>query len=315
MSEHTIVVTGANGCIGSWVLKLASERGHRIIATDIADRPTRPRLLLDDATLDGIEWQAVDISDTEAVRSLIVGRGVTGVVHLAGLQVPFCKADPVAGAKVNVVGTANVMEAVRAAGIKRFSSASSVAAHGSAAEGNPYLGSLYGAYKAAGEEMARVYWQDWQVPSVVIRPGVVYGIGRDQGMTSASTKAILAATIGRPYTIPYGGDAAFLYAAEVAGAFLKVAEHDREGAHVFDLSGQCRPVTDVARLIKREIPDADIRVEGEQLPFPPDISDDPILEYLGDYGQTTLEAGISETIARFRALRGSNTLDLGQLDR
>ncbi|MHA1158561.1 MAG: NAD-dependent epimerase/dehydratase family protein, partial [Alphaproteobacteria bacterium] len=218
------------------------------------------------------------------------------------------------GARVNVVGTANVMEAARAAGINRFSIASSIAALGVASDDNAYLGTLYGAYKAATEEMARVYWQDWQVPSVILRPGVVYGIGRDQGMTSAPTKAMLAAALGRSYTIPFGGNAAFLFAGEVAGAFLKAVENDAEGCHIFDLNGECRAVQDVVDLIKAELPDADVKVEGDELPFPPDITDAPLRAFLGDYGQTGLEDGVRQTIAGFQRLAGRDILNLAQLD-
>lgn len=303
MNERsTILVTGANGCIGSWVLKLCLQRGHDVVAVDLVDKPDRPRLLLDDEALARIAWHAVDITDSESTMSAVVNSKATGVIHLAGLQVPFCKSDPALGARVNVVGTANVMEAVRQTGIKRFAIASSVAALGSARESNAYLGTLYGAYKAATEEMARVYWQDWQVPSVVIRPGVVYGVGRDQGMTSAPTKAILAAAAGRSYRIPFSGRVAFLYAGEVASAFLKSVEHDREGAHAYDLNGECRPMTDLVELIKREQPDADIEIEGPELPFPPDLSDEPLRQYLGEYDRVNLETGVHQTYAMFRHL-------------
>ncbi len=316
MSETpSVLVTGANGCIGSWVLKRATDRDWRVIALDLAETPTRPRLLLDDDKLAAVEWLKCDITDTATVGRAIVDTGVGAVIHLGALQVPFCKADPVAGARVNVVGTANVMEAVRAAGIKRFSFASSIAALGGADEDNPYLGTLYGAYKAANEEMAAIYWQDWQVPSIVIRPGVVYGLGRDQGMTSAPTKAVLAAVAGRSYTIPFGGEAAFLYAGEVAGAFLKAVETDITGCHIFDLNGECRAVADFVRLVEQEVPDAELKVEGDELPFPPNISDAPIQAFLGDYGQTRLEDGVRQTVAGFRRLAGSDIVDMTQLDR
>ena len=43
------------------------------------------------------------------------------------------------------------------------------------------LSTLYGAHKVCGEQMAAVYWQDWGVPSIGIRPAIIYGPGRDQG--------------------------------------------------------------------------------------------------------------------------------------
>ena len=80
--------------------------------------------------------------------------GVRAIVHLAALQVPFCKADPVAGAQANVVGTVNVLEAAREHGIRRVAYASSIAAHGvDASKG--WLATLYGAYKHCNEQTAR----------------------------------------------------------------------------------------------------------------------------------------------------------------
>ena len=92
---------------------------------------------------------------------------------------PSAARDPVAGARVNVVGTVAVFEAARRHRVRRLAYASSIAAHGAPAE-SPYAPTLYGAYKACDEAIARTYWQDWAVPSIGLRPGIVYGVGRDQ---------------------------------------------------------------------------------------------------------------------------------------
>jgi len=84
------------------------------VALDVAPSPTRPKLLLSDDELAAIPWVQADIADTNAVNAVFKAHKIDSVVHLGALQVPFCKADPVAGARVNVVGTANIMEAVRA---------------------------------------------------------------------------------------------------------------------------------------------------------------------------------------------------------
>ena len=54
------------------------------------------------------------------------------------------------------------------------------------------------------------------MPSVGLRPHTVYGVGRDQGLTSAPTTAMLAAAAGVPYTIPYGGASQLQLARDVA---------------------------------------------------------------------------------------------------
>ena len=62
----------------------------------------------------GITLVAGDITDEEALGRALDEHEITRVVHLAALQVPFCRADPAAGARVNVLGTVAVFEAVKA---------------------------------------------------------------------------------------------------------------------------------------------------------------------------------------------------------
>ena len=114
------------------------------------------------------------------------------VIHPAALQVPFCKADPVGSTQINVMGSINILEVARQQSISRLSYASSIAAP--AMTSDDALSTLYGAHKVCGEQMAAVYWQDWGVPSIGIRPGIIYGPGRDQGMSAAPTIAMLAAS-------------------------------------------------------------------------------------------------------------------------
>jgi nucleoside-diphosphate-sugar epimerase len=220
---------------------------------------------------------------------------------LAALQVPFCKADPVAGARTNVVGTVNVLEAARHHGLKRVAYASSIAAHSFFA-GAPWLATLYGAYKLCDEMIARTYAEDWDVPSVGIRPGVVYGVARDQGLTSKTTIAILAAAAERPYTVPFSGAVSALHAGEVASAFIQAVSEERDGAHVFDLNGRETTVEAWLEIIRGLAPGAQLQIAGEPLPFPADLSDEPIRQYLGDYGPMPLEEGIEETLAAFKRL-------------
>ena len=77
---------------------------------------------------------------------------------------------------------------------------------------------LYGAYKLCNENIAHVYHQDWGVPSIGFRPGIAYGVGRDQGMTSKTTVAILAAASNQSYIIPFSGPISALHVREVASA-------------------------------------------------------------------------------------------------
>lgn len=296
-----VLVTGAGGCIGSWAMTILSHAGVPVVAMDLVEDRRRPALLLDDERLGAISWHSGDIGDSAAVLATVDAVRPCAIIHLAALQVPFCKADPIAGARVNVVGTVNVLEDARKLGIRRVSYASSIAAHG-AMEGHGTLPTLYGAYKHCNEQTAIVYAQDWGVGSVGLRPGVVYGVGRDQGLTSKTTVAVLAAAVGVPYTVPFRGPVSWLHAGEVASAFIRAVSRDLTGAPVFDINGVATTVEESMAILRQVAPQASIDIAGEALPFPMALSDAPVRQHLGNYGQVPLAEGIAATHAAFKTL-------------
>src|SRR5256886_10963136 len=232
-----VLVTGAGGCIGSWVLALLVRAGVPACALDLSEDKRRPRLLIAESDLQKIAWRTGDISESKTVVQVFEAVSPCAVIHLAALQVPFCKADPVAGAKVNVVGTVNVFEAARRLGIGRIAYASSIAAYGAMDDGHGAMHTLYGAYKYCDEQIAKVYSEDWSVASVGIRPGVVYGVGRDQGLTSKTTFAILAAAAGKPSQVPFSGRGSGVYAGEGGAAVLPACSPDGHGAPLLPMDG------------------------------------------------------------------------------
>src|SRR3712207_3992833 len=108
-SEH-FLVTGALGCIGAWTVKRLLDDGVAVTTYDLPGEPRRLRLIMDEDALAGVHFVAGDITDAEAFERTVVDNGITHIVHLAAFQVPFVRADPVQGARVNVVGTAIVLE-------------------------------------------------------------------------------------------------------------------------------------------------------------------------------------------------------------
>jgi len=307
--DGPVLVTGAGGCIGSWTIALLQHAGIPVHALDLRMDKRRPGLLMDDAALDDVVWHAVDIVDTQAVNALVKDSGARAIIHLAALQVPFCRANPVAGALVNVVGTVNIFEAAKASGITRLTYASSVAAYG-ALENSGAMATLYGAYKYCNEQTAKVYSEENDLHSVGIRPGVVYGVGRDQGMTSKTTVAILAAAAAESYTVPFSGKASWLFAGEAASAFVRAVAKPHTGAPVFDLNGEYVSVEDGMSMLKSLVPSASIEVTGDPLAFPMDNSDDPLREFIGDYGRMPLERGIQTTYESFQRLIQSGKINV-----
>ena len=307
-TQHTYLVTGAMGCIGSWVLHHLVRRGDRVVSLDLGDDRHRLDLLLPREDQASIEFTQGDLRDTDGLKNLCERWAVTRIIHLAALQVPFCKADPVLGAQVNVVGTVNVFEAARAMRIPHIAYASSVAVFGP-----PHLydasilndshlpdpHTLYGVYKVANEGTAKIYWNDHGISSATVRPYTVYGVGRDQGLTSEPTRAMLAAAKGETYEIGFSGAMQFQWASDIARYFIACADTPYEGAGAFNIGSPTSTVADVLRIIKEVRPDAKVSGVENTLPFPAGMDGSRLKAYLPDFKETPLEQGIKETIEHF----------------
>ncbi len=322
MSEPYFV-TGALGCIGAWVVKTLVDRGDVPVVFDLSDDQRRLRQVMDEDALARVRFLRGDITDAGAVADAIRESEARRVIHLAGLQVPFCKADPSLGARVNVVGTVNIFEASKNAGVERVVYASSAAVYGppeddaapdEAAACEP--ATHYGVYKRANEGNARIYRQDDGLSSVGLRPLTVYGVGRDQGLTSGPTRAMKAAVVGRPFTIPFSGATDFNYVADTAAAFVECAARAPDGAHVFNLHGDSVEIERIVATIDALAEDDAkglVRFEGPPLPIPPELDGKAIHTAVRDLPETPLEEGIRETMERFRALRADGRLDTSDL--
>ena len=301
------------------------DEGVKVVAADLASDPVRPRLLLSDTELARITLVQSNITEIAAVRELVEVHGITHIIHLAGLQVPACKANPTLGAQVNVVGTVNILEAARQSQgqVQGIAYASSVAAFGPtdiypdapvADEAPLQPATLYGVYKMANEHTARLYWQDWQIGSVGLRPYIVYGVGRDLGLTSAIAKAALAAAAKRPYEIKFDGLVALQYAHDVARIFIEAARTAHQGAAICNLRNDVVQVSDFVAMLKSEAPDAQISYTANQpLPFPADLDDSGLRRILGTVPHTPLKTAIPQMLDQFGALLAENRIDLEQL--
>lgn len=311
MPHERFLVTGALGCIGAWVVRNLIREGVPTAIFDLASAPHRLRLIMAEDELARVQMLAGDIADLAAVERALRETGATHVIHLAALQVPFCKADPVLGAQVNVVGTVNVFEAARRVGLQRVVYASSVAVYGIGAEyPEGPLGhdaplrprTHYGVYKQANEGTARIYWRDNGISSIGLRPYVVYGPGRDQGLTSSPTTAMLAAALGQPYAIPFGGRFDLQFADDVARAFIRAARVPFAGADVLNLRGSVVHVREIVAAIESVVPAARGLLSFSETPldFPEEMDETPLLDLLGLLPRTPLDAGIATTISTFQ---------------
>jgi nucleoside-diphosphate-sugar epimerase len=320
MTTERFLVTGALGCIGAWVVRNLVQSGIPTTLLDVGGSDHRLRMLLDDEQIAQVQMIQGDITDLPTVERAIATAEATHIVHLAALQVPFCKDDPTAGAMVNVVGTVNMFEAARRAGINRLVYASSVAVYGQSDDyGKGPLSddaplkprTHYGVYKQANEGTARVYWLDNGISSIGLRPYTVYGPGRDQGLTSGPTKAMAAAAFGRPYHIPFSGRQGLQLADDAAQLFIQAARAPFAGAAVFNLRGSVATMEEIVAAIEAAAPEAagQITFAGPPLPFPEELDDAGLRAALGDPPHTPLTAGVAQTIATFRQALAEGRID------
>ncbi len=309
--KQRFLVTGATGCIGAWTVRNLVQQGVYTCALVRSGSLHRLKLIMSEKELSGVEFVGGDITDLEAIEIILKGHKITHIIHLAAMQFPFCKADPSLGAAVNVGGTVNVFEAAARCGIRSLVYASSTAVYGTTDEypDGPLFHdaplrprSHYGVYKQANEGTARVYWMDSGISSIGIRPYVVYGPGRDQGMTSTPTKAMLAAAMGKPYRISYGGRFGFQYAGDTARAYINAARVDFKGAEVFNLGGETVCMQAVIDAIEVAEPSSkgNITYDDIPLPFPAEIDNAPLVRILGSLHVTPLGEGVAESIRIFK---------------
>jgi nucleoside-diphosphate-sugar epimerase len=321
------LITGAKGFIGAWIVKELVERGDRPLLFDIDTGWRRLEALLTADQLAGLSFAPGDVTKLADLNRAVAENGITHVLHLAGLQVPGCAADPIRGAMINVVGTLNVFEVARRRHdlVRRIVYASSAAVFGpeeyygagKVPEGAPLFPSThYGVFKQCNEANARVYFQNDGISSAGIRPWAVYGVGRDQGLTSGPTKALKASVLERPYTIGFTGAVDLQYVRDTARIFIRCADLAPPGAQVYTPRGSVVRVEEFIAALEQILPQARglIKAEGEALPIAANLDDSALQRDLGDLPHTSLEEGIRETAAIFQRLAAEHRLDTHDLE-
>src|SRR5262245_63317970 len=131
-----VLITGGYGLRGHVITKNLLAKGSQVWVYDLKEAPRRLRPIMTDADVRRVAFVQGDVSNQSGLQEAISKHAISRVIHLAGLQVPTCRANPILGATVNVVGTLCVFEAVRLAGdqVKRLVYASTAAVFGPRSE-------------------------------------------------------------------------------------------------------------------------------------------------------------------------------------
>lgn len=322
-----VLLTGGYGFIGAWIVKNLLEHGHQVAIYDLKEDTHRLDVILSADQIKQIRFVQGDVTDLANLRKAIEQQQTSHIIHLAGLQVPVCRADPILGAKVNVIGTLAVFEAVRQAQgqVKRLVYASSAAVFGPPESYtkvpipddvllNP--ATHYGIFKCCNEGNARVYFLDHGISSVGLRPWTVYGVGRDFGMTSEPTKAIKCLALGRKYHITYGGKQDMQYVDDVARTFIRGLEAPYQGARSYNLRGHVVDLSVLHQAMCEVEPRAkELITYGEkQITIAFDLDDSALQRDLGPIPKTPLAEGIRRTLEHFRKLHAEGRLDTKDID-
>jgi UDP-glucuronate 4-epimerase len=321
------LVTGALGALGAWTIRHLLDQGAGVVAHDIATSRDRLRLFIDDDELTRVVFISGDVADVDALERIVAEQRVTRIVHMAALQVPFVRADPVLGATVNVVGTTAVLEAARRNGdqVQGIAYASSGSVY-SADDANPRAPlrldtpirppNLYGVFKQANEGTARIYWEGNGLASIGLRPcGIVYGPGRDQGNSSPPSKAMLAAAVGADYYIPWDGQIIFSHASDVASAFVQAAQAVPAGAQVFNLGGSASSVRDLVDAVEEAEPAmrGRIAIGDAAMIGPVEVDETALGVAVGPVSWRPIGEGVRDTIGTLRTAMKRGTLDADEV--
>jgi UDP-glucose 4-epimerase len=292
-----VLLTGGSGFIGAWIIRRFIARNWDVRVLDVKDDRRVLREVVGPAA-DSLDWRVGDIASGETVDAAAAGCDL--IVHLAAVLTPSCQADPVRGAQINLIGTLNAFLAAKRHGLKGVLYMSSAGVFGPDDGDTPFPLTHYGAFKLAGEGSARAFWAEDHLPSIGFRPLVVYGPGREVGLTAGPALACRAAARGEPYVIPFTGATDFLYVDDIAAAFEAAALATLSGARVFNVLGEIATVDALIAEIRRVVPDARLSAAGPLLPITAHIAADDLATVLPGLPRTSLAAGIAATIAHFR---------------
>ncbi|RDZ35832.1 UDP-glucose 4-epimerase [Haloferax sp. Atlit-47N] len=318
MSSSTVMVTGGTGFIGSYVASDLVAAGHDVVAYD---RSTDPRILDRLGVADDVTIRRGDVTDPTDVFRAVRETGATHIVHLAALLTTTARENPRTALDVNVQGTNNVFEAARALPeqVERVAWASSAAVYAPPANYGGdfvtesdlvYPDTLYGATKEYNEHQARVYYEDFGVSHVALRPTVAYGPYRETGGSAFLANIVEKPALGEPFSVDYGDQVIdWQHVRDIAQAFSKAtfAPEDDLTQRVYNVRGELATIREAAETVRRLLPDADLTVSDEgELPWTQELDMTQAQADLGYDPEYDLEAGFRDYV---NVLRKENGLE------
>ena len=284
-----VIIFGGCGFLGSWIVRAFLKKGYSVSIFDLKIKKELVSLVVGE-DINKIKFINGDITNYDQVQEAT--NNMDHVINLAGLMTPDCSSNPILGAKVNLLGSINVFEALKKNNIKFLVYASSAGVFGLKDHYYPFPETHYGAYKLAVEGVARAYFNESRISSIGIRPYVIYGPGREVGVTLACK----AAKQGDSYTVNFSGNAGFVYVQDVADLVEMSIAQIPLGALTININGITTDVSHFINLIKKNIPLASIGIKGNPLSVVDEIRGNEPSNIFKKFKYTSLEDGIKRTI-------------------
>lgn len=317
MTIPRVLVTGGYGCIGSETTKwLLRNSDAQVVVASRTINEERSTKVFHDVDRSRIVFEKLDVVHQDRLETLLNKHEISHVVHMAALQTPDCNAHRDLGLQINLAGTQNLVEAMKSCGrkIQRFVYASSIAVYGPRAsyemdrvpmlaEPNPV--NVYGAWKLAGESIAKFFCQDTGTPTVTVRPGVLFGPGRDAGLTSSPTTAMKSVAMQIPYEIPFCSKQDYLYAPDVGGAIGNTVVEPFDGYAAYTLPShtvETQQVIDAIQKAAGELGLSDgcqITVGTDEVPFICDLDFAPFMKAFPKAPHTDLNLAVKQSLQVF----------------
>ncbi len=292
-----ILVIGGAGFIGSRTALMLRALGLRPKIFDLARSLDRADLPADCLQVAG------DVTDPASV--LAAAQGCKGIVHLAGIMTLDCAKDPTRAVTLNVQGSLNVFDAARRLALP-VAYLSTAGVYGPSDPVHPQPMSIYGVTKLAMEGIARVYAGDHGLPSLGLRPYIVYGPGESSGVAAGPSIALRASVRREPAVIRFSGRSGFVHCDDVArilaGAMTAAVVGKMTGASVLTMAGDTRDMGDFLSILLQRTGWDQITVDGPALKIPSELTSSPVPDWLGPQPVTTLEDGIDSTLRALRAV-------------
>ena len=284
-----ILIFGGSGFLGSWITKSLLKKNLKITIFDLRIKTELLKNLIGDK-FNNIDFIEGDITDFEGV--LKATKDMDYILNLAGLMTPDCSSNPSLGAEVNVKGSINVFEAIKRNNIKFLIYTSSGGVYGNEDKYNPFPETHYGAFKLAVEGIARAYFNESLISSVGLRPFVIYGPGREIGGTAGVTLACKAAKQNLKYTVGFSGKAGFVYVEDVTNLVERLIDKSPVGALTINVNGITASVEDFLSIIKKNIPDAKVTLNGKPISVVEEILGGEPSKIFKDFKYTSLDLSL-----------------------